>query len=790
MASVFIEKLEYGNQFRPEKVDWLMGGIGQRVDVEIEFRFENFVAPTTDLPVTFEPSDLLDPTGFIRDDNNASRFAEFYVGDTINVNSGNRIGNYTITEKISSNLIRVTGLLAGESTYTANFIKNTTPINGLRFFSNMIENDAATSYESLTTGQTQVFQTQFADHTNTSPVNLFAENGFNWNFSQDATGLVTGATLTGLNHGTFQKFRINLTTYIVPLFVAGQQDDFENSTAPSYFLDNATLKHIFKLELKPSGLDPNRNYTFELDDRDGNTGWFDERFNGSTNFYDHTPITYTRVSDATSISKLELVEGGTETYDISFSITNTNINPFSAGNSQVALSFWWLPEDADEYIQPTNPDYLDKNFVFDQAFQTEGAAAVNGFQFGTDRQVLTNVVVTFVSASQIDVTATINLNAGVINKITPASAKNYLIAATVQNHAFATSASDLVTLLIDSQEFTYQFLTTDVVTGSTVYLDHKNNDLSESNLLTSYFPEDNLVAKSSFVIDRSNGATIQTVASKIVATKSGSQQFTLDQFQYDMSNAKEIGGAQFVDYSSENALRIPAGEIRRDVILKRDQVNDVPLSGQYSYTVAWPFTIRWEDWVAKAGVDGEFLDQTQPQNGLNENWYRYASTSGWSVKHVLEVVIEEDGLISQQTIERALTINDYESNTNWINEAVIALDPVTLVQIPGNQIYLDSPTLIRVSAESIGVPPGISEVAMIVRVRLEETDDKNGITRFANKYETDGNTYMKSSDEINFPLILKVTEASNVYTAECLIDHTKLPTPGTGQLFVISARVM
>ena len=175
------------------------------------------------------------------------------------------------------------------------------------------------------------------------------------------------------------RFRIEQEFYIHPFYKHTQLLSLLSNQPPNYFDLANCLKHTFRFRGYRTLQDPNVYQEGIFDDKEGNTGWFDEEYNGGNRDWNVTNLSYNN-----SIETIDRISAT----NITFDIENIGLNDVDFAT----LNFIMLPETASDY-QNINT-LMQENYCFDRAAQTAGGGAVNGEQFATGFQVITDFTVT------------------------------------------------------------------------------------------------------------------------------------------------------------------------------------------------------------------------------------------------------------------------------------------------------------------------------------------------------------------------------------------------------------
>jgi len=787
---VRVTDIRISDEFRAgENEPFLLGVIGEKVrfelDIEVEECFFSSAEAEVD-QIILNPNVTLTQTAF-NDDiiycEDVSSFVNMSLGDTISV-SGSLAsdGNYIISEVLDDNIIRVKTTGGGAVTFPNAdevlaptglidaAICVVTPFQGITYFYNMIENQAATTYTSLIDGETQRFSTNNADATDPSltPMNYEGIKSYQVNAScfVKGRGIVDG----------IQKFTIIHNTFITPLFLQAQYNDLLSRTAPDYFLGGNCLRYVTTIDAGRSLTDPNTIQTIEFSELQGNTGWFNENFNGGINYYSIDSYSLERVSDSTALTALEL----TEQVEATITIKNTTNSPFVNGDTFVVSNFCYLPND-EAYYQ-NNGNTFRENFFFDRVGNVLGSGFVNGDNFTSDQQMLLGAEATFVSASEIEVKITFDAATAAQAIISARDVGRYMMWITTEDYNLNKANSDKVALLVDVNDFFIQLTDINLVTSNSVFIQHPFEDVADGEATVSAFPVDDIVARSDFNIDFTNylndGIKINAITNQIVVANGVNPDIILEDTTISTSASPLLNGlVPIINVNQDRIFKIPAGEIRKVIDIQRNSSLD---SGDtYHWYCNYPFMHRWEYWENQpipSFLPVGIYDTNEPNNGLNEQWHRYTTVAGWSVYHRLKFTIEQNGEIFQQIFDNAYTSNDFNSNAEWGNESIISYDVVTGNPIVNGgtkliQGYTD--TKIVATFEKIaGDIPLIDEVEVVIWIETKEKGGISDIRRISSVYPTGANTWFKSTDTSN--KVVK-NKTGSVYTGECLIDSSKLP---------------
>lgn len=801
---VVITDIRWNNNYRPSQdLPFLLACVCEKVDVQIDFDYEDIVYANADNVLTLAPlnSDvnLADTTNVIQTED-GSRFSDYAVGDTIKVfnKTPATFTTHTIIEIINSGLIRVNNTLTNTALIAGSYIYNITPFAGVRYAYNML--DVGTSFNSLIDGEYQNGDLDTADATNLSNQTMTFTGIKSY---QIGTLQIKGRGLEGLQGNTGggnddikQKFTITHNTVITPFFLADQHPDLLLGILPSYFTAQATLNYFSQISFGRDLTNPNGLQVLPVPNISSNVGGFGERFNGGVNNYFVDSLTLTDVASATAVSQLEF---GKE-IQIDIIVKNTIDAPFSSGNTNYTFGFNYLPDDEADY--QNNGFDQTRNFLFDSLDNVVGSGSANGDNFGTALQVIKTVTSTFTSSSEVKITVIIDTGADADAIVQAGDLDQYQIWLITENHALTAEKSDKVPLLVQANSFFTQLITTDLIEGDDIlYLQHPYVDFPDTLEAFELFlyTVDDVVAWHKFHIDFSTHPPSEEI--KIISVNSKilmrddlgvEADFLLETFQFGTAGFPIVAGqAQNIDFTQDRVFKIPDG-IRKEVSLQRDFASDSGNDLFFDYK--YPFMKRWEFWKALTtpltSPPTGIFDNTEPLNGLNNFWHRYTTVADWDMFYIIDYVIEQNGVQFTQTFESFLEDqHDFLDNPDWTLESIKTFD----INTPfgeltnGTDKFIKGFENVKVEAsftKTSGPTPALGNIGMVIWIETFESGGIEDVRRISSFYPTSINSWFKSTDTSDQVVI--TNPSAGVFVGECLVDFSKLPT---NQKFTMYARI-
>jgi len=795
---IILDSISFDNEFQPSSTTWLLANIGEKITATIDFTVRADAIPdgTGNQIIRFAPANQ--PTANYIQSIGFAAFADFNIGDIIFVDDsaatapGANAGNHTITEKISSSIIKVgTTLTASDLTASSDSIALVTVMEAIRYNWNLIGNSETSTFNSKIDGTNQELTVDNYPSLST-PVTAM-------NFFGSQSYQIGGATIQRLATGSLsgsQQFQIIHTFYITPFFLSAQFQDLQNGIAPNYFLNNECLKFIYRLEAGAELSNPNSFQFTQTIDVLGNTGWFDEKFNSGFTNYNVKSITYEDDITTTSVPGIQLSSDKTR---VKIVIENTTDTPFVNSSTEFTANFSYLPEFESEY--QNNGKNIIENFYFDRGFQTVGSGAIAGDNFGTDEQVFESIEATFTSSSEIEVELLVSLSSAMITDIEARGRKAFALWVTTQDHTLDTADADKVALLADVEVFYQDTTDAGLLTWENpVFLKHYETDPTTEGADTiNGRIEDDILRYDRFYIDRGgredNTINITQTRQFLVAKNSSTgAEFILEQYFQNWSSALQVNdGSPLGQYTTQNfnfvqdrVFKMPTNEQRKQIQVNRR--TDLDTTDFRYYEMYYPFIMRWEDWVALLTADTNFFDNSLAQNGLNNLWDRYQTFADWDLYYRSSVILNQDGTQLTFSQDKLIDSFTYLEDTDWINEDINSFTltgtPLTSGGTDFIQGFEDTKIIAEKEWAGAGVKPdNATEVAWVLRIEVFEQGTITDIRFISSEYDWLQFSWWKSTDLSN---MVVTSETGGVFKAEALIDYTLIP-PGTQ--FRVSARI-
>ena len=461
--------------------------------------------------------------------------------------------------------------------------------------------------------------------------------------------LLSGNVRPQITYKGQTNYRRNYTasfSFFIPPF--GSQADYQSGVKPADFLATECLTDRLIIEGRPQLNNPNirvktENSLVTL----GNTGWFNENYNGNKTAFSAT-IAYTDITTGTTLSALNTA-GATEV-----TVTVSGATSFNGG---YAIGFGFVPNDAADISNLLTPYHENINLIYRivQVGSGIGTGYVDGY--GADPMQHQQEHVQRIGS---DLVFKIDLqpSTGLAAKLATAAEedKKYFIFVCVDNGEIDAAQSGRTTLLADYNTMA-EYIAPAGAWGHDLHLLNRNQAATDTEIACDLDTkiEDTLIFKSRFNV----GATVpDRMDFRVIASNNaGGQQYNLEQTSINLAQFPTVGGIPQFNYTAQRGFLTNVSDLDTITIL-RNPAGDT--GSTYAYTAAYPLKIRWEDWISRLNVPADFYDITKPSNGLNNNWYHYLTTAGWSIKLVIDTYVGS----TRYEDARAIGFNDYEDNAN------------------------------------------------------------------------------------------------------------------------------
>jgi hypothetical protein len=147
---------------------------------------------------------------------------------------------------------------------------------------------------------------------------------------------------------------------------------------------------------------------------------------------------------------------------------------------------------------------------------------------------------------------------------------------------------------------------------------------------------------------------------------------------------------------------------------------------------------RWEYWVALVTANSDFYNPTEPNNGLNNDWFHYQNVN-WGVYHRIITTLEYNGVQMTFTEDTEIEINDYSSNPDFTTKEVetYTLAGASLFDAVNSRWYIQSfaNTEVRATFEK-NATMDINKCYVVFGIEIFEQGGIGARQRYSSKWQT------------------------------------------------------
>ena len=813
---------EYTNIFRPQDsgINWLIGNVGTWQRLNLEVSFGVFVEFDTTNTLFLDDPDTMTLTngkswneyGFAEGD---SIVIEWIYRDLSNPSSPvdyqNRVpavGSQIFIDRIEDNKAYIVDATGTPITTFGSSYSNILPTQrsdfslidvivytqkrpqGVKFTYGHLDNDNVTS-NNLSSFIDGTFTQFLREDTDTLAINTKVSMNAIGNQSGMSIAFCNIKYLGSRNYNIEHIYEIEVVYMLSPFFE--DVSTFENNTPPAVVFDANCITDNFEVIGYPVYNNPNIEIKNELSNTDklGNTGWFDENYNGLDNDFVISSITYQNLAGDT-VTQLDYAN------PIKVTAVIDGVKNIS-GQTKCAYGFAWIPIEESIYKQNEYPFYKNVKMntggdvaTFQDVFNVSNALDVtvrNGYSIDSAQMNVQNVRFSNSAADQITFEAEFQPNAAFTSQFTDLdiTERNYILWISVADQTELVNKSNRVSLLLDYSQLDTFIAPVGAYDGMTIdFLNHTQDENSVANVCgDDYRIEDEILARVKFQIDTATGTDIPIPTALtygiIVERNSDGLTYELDNYRIDLTQYPDP--TQY-NFSASKGFKLIAGNdknfIKVDYYPALDSGTKLGVQGLYG------FKIRWEDWLKRINVPAEieqdFYDNTKLNNGINNDWFQWLSNSGYSMYFVVYVDATLNNVSVRYKNTKPLDFVDYNDNSNvnvtftYIRESDGSIlnggtDPVTGTPLG---VILDN-ELIRLRIDYEKIVGNWGALANIYAISSVEVDGGAGQLEYRQLSSIIGSEGDNPLLPIPAATFLDLSlPAANILRAECLIDSNLL----------------
>jgi len=397
---------------------------------------------------------------------------------------------------------------------------------------------------------------------------------------------------------------------------------------PNYYDNTNCLAPFVKVKSFAQYGNPNGVLSGQSSNIEANTGGFNENFNGGINNYSTTSIVWTDLL-GNVIDAVDYSNSSNFVATITQSVQNTTLSKYRIGmlfrpvdgsvyqnlNTNLGQNLIVNAPEVD-FTHSTSPDLT----VYSSYQNSAGAGwDLTNLQFTQNSGTLT-----------VSGTVKPNANAEAYFSQFPDGERLTTMWVSLSNFNTANQFSDKVSLQIfnsDNIDAPIKGVQIPDVVSQSLF-DHNNNNIT-LNASPQTTTEDDMLYTSDFrLIDNVDYEGIRT---RIFAYNTVTEEeFTLENNFFSFANVVNINGQFQPNFTLNRGFNLPPTTDRNTIELKRKPSLDV--TGKYGIGLTYSYLNDWRYWLAQSGVDNDFFNITQANNGLNKDWQHYSNSGDWIIR--------------------------------------------------------------------------------------------------------------------------------------------------------------
>lgn len=565
--------------------------------------------------------------------------------------------------------------------------------------------------------------------------------------------------------------------------------NIENKKAPSSVYDANSLTDNFEIEMFPVWNNPNtviKNVLSETQ-RLGNTGWFDENYNGRINNYRVSNKVY-KTTDGSVLNALDF------TKPVVFECEIDDINGLSNG-LQFTFGFAWIPSEEDFYKDLKTPFhenlFINTTHKFQNSLavlQDTGATifegdGINGIKMNFKAH--TGVMINRVSDNPLQLSVELIPNAeftAYFNSLSEDN-RNYILWLSIGDARDEINFTDRVSLLLDYNTLEKQIVPVGPLPGMVnYYIEHPQK--SDTALAVEQYKghiEDDILTDTFFTLKKEEQTVLSmTVGYEVVNTDTQAY-YELETYPINTSNfIKDQNNIQQINVDEIRGFKLVEGNNKNWVKLARQESIDTPEKA--GYRLLFATKIRWEDWLERLDVPTEFFNVNKENNGYNNNWLDYLRNEGnYAMNFYVLTTVSENGEVLTYKNQYPLTFNGYDENTNIETQHVyyrhadntvlnIGEDPET--GKPLGVLLQNEFTRIEITYTNLTGEFDIDKLYCVTSLEIDKGPGEFEYRQISSVWEVESDNPLRPLPGENNLLIQQI--APNIVKAICLVEPSLL----------------
>ena len=688
------------------------------------------------IPFTITGNTITRPNGSFIEDG-------FIDGDNIEIvhNAGATTSTRIISSVSATTIIYDSTALATETADNIE-VHGVTDLTGVEFTYNLLQNASSFSSANLQDGALMQFR---VDGLTTS----FKSGTFSANPKTGENGSFECRKTTA-GTGRSQEFEFKHIFRNFPFFLDAERAQFEGGSNIALLNGADCLKYAFQFKAGKTSQNPNER-KFVIEELTlGNSGGFNENYNGNLPAFEIESITYTD-SAAASVSQLDVLND-TNVEIIIKSPTGIDLDY----NHNVVVCFSKLPEDTDIINSKT----FQENFVIDSLFTTRNAATVSS-------TAIEDLLVTAgtPASDKLKINFTVRFNAS--QQAMLKNGDQYILSVEVDDinspNIYTTQPRIAVNTLTKSSNVSglfdlksWGYYRQDMEVG----VDPSFTDFKGWN-------EDIILQEVQFGLDTALNAKIQDLTFRLVAFNTVTEGFfEIYSQSLNLEDAVQNAGVQQINLIQSMNYNILSGSNFNTLYLETGAV----VGTEQIYNFKIPFRLSFADYLTQPDADGVFFDSSQPLDGLNQKLSNYSGVNNYEIRVFIDANVSNDDFATSTLYRERLPyiqVYDYEENAaSMYSGADIKLQTISGVDFPDQTINRNQDTLVK--------------AVFTLSPALTGSEVFNGVLRLE-EFENGGNSKIEETDSIIEPRTQNLIQPLNAFT--------KLKVTNTGTEIILEGRI-
>jgi hypothetical protein len=435
--------------------------------------------------------------------------------------------------------------------------------------------------------------------------------------------------------GAVRNYKITITS---ANFLSFDEGDL---TRIQPYQANETIKTFARINAYRQPTNPNSVLVRDDVSQLGNVGWYNENYNQGNNPFTIDSLTFEDAQgnplsgiDYAQPTKVKCKVLGTGTFQNNYLAVGYHV-PF------------------DDRYKNNSESWLDNTF-----FTFKTAALTDFFGLGGAELEIDNVTFDESTANECEIEFDLVPNAAFTQYFEQLQDGDrfYRLSLTLQTTAGSATNNDATTLLLFEDELTASPAVGQIASevDSLTFLIHPEVDTAAGVISPVAMTEDDLLVKGLFKLNKADNYDSINASFRVVRQSDGaffnlwSRNIVASNFPLTVDNKRLFNFVEQLGYNLPNPGRNVLSLI----------FNGTEDSTTYDVEFRHTLLLSWRYWVARPNALADFLDISLSNNGLNDEWVRYAQ-SGFDFVFRLEFI--KDGVAD--FYNAPITIEDYDSTT-------------------------------------------------------------------------------------------------------------------------------